>query len=177
MRAGTVIKEALSCVDFLPTVLGMMNVKTQGTEQGRDAATLFTAGRAPRDWKDISFLRGTGTQTSISWLAAVTTRYKLVVSPQEKPWLFDLQTDPDELTNVFQEPKYRDILRSMARDLLAYGKKYNDHYVTDPKINADLKWASQGDGPYVPSAPVPRARPANQLTKKNTSKRNRKQAR
>jgi arylsulfatase A-like enzyme len=171
VRAGTVIKEALGCVDFLPTILTMMGVKTPGTEQGRDASTMFTSASPPRGWKDISILRGTGTQTSVSWLAAVTTRYKLVVSPQDIPWLFDLQTDPDELTNVVQEPRYRDTLRFLAQELLAYGAAYNDHYVTDAKMNADLKWAADGDG-TPPVAAVRRAKAA----KKTANKRNKKTA-
>jgi len=177
VRAGTVIKEALGCVDFLPTMLGMMGVKTQGTEQGRDAAALFTTGRAPRDWKDISFLRGTGSKGSVNWLAAVNGRYKLVISPEDVPWLFDLETDRDELTNVFQASQYRDILRSMAKDLLAYGKKYNDHYVTDPKMNADLTWAAQGDGPYVSDASQGKIKTAARPAKKNAARRNKTQAR
>ncbi len=175
VRAGTVIHEALGCVDFLPTILGMMQVKTLGTEQGRDASTLFTTGCAPRDWKDISFLRGTGSPGTVNWLAVVNRRYKLVISPKDVPWLFDLKTDPDELTNVFQSPPYRDILRSMAKDLLAYGKQFSDSYVTDPKMNADLQWAAQGDGPYVPSVPAARGRPIKRLTPKNPNKRNGKQ--
>ncbi len=177
VRAGTVVKEALGCVDFLPTVLGMMGVKTKGTEQGRDAAALFTAGQAPRDWTDISFMRGTGSKGSVSWLAAVGGRFKLVVSPQDKPWLLDLHADPDELTNVFQEPKHRHVLRSMAQGLLDYGKKYNDHYVTNPKMNADLTWAAGGDGPYVSSAPQRKPRAAVKAAKKNAARRNRTQVR
>ncbi|NQV31235.1 MAG: sulfatase-like hydrolase/transferase, partial [Phycisphaeraceae bacterium] len=174
VSAGTVINETLGCVDFLPTVLSMMGVKTLGTEQGRDAAALFTKGSAPRDWKDISFMRGTGSPGTVNWLAAVTTRYKLVISPKDAPWLFDLQTDPDELNNVAMESRYRDTVRFLAKELLAYGKAYDDPYVTDLKMNADLKWAAQGQGPYVSTVS---AGPVKRLTSKNANKRNRKQPR
>jgi len=174
VRAGTVISETLGCVDFLPTILSMMDVKTLGTEQGRDAAALFTRGQVPKGWKDISFLRGTGSPGTVNWLAAVTTRYKLVISPKDMPWLFDLQTDPDELTNVFQVPQYRDTLRALAKDLLIYGKNYDDPYITDPKMNADLQWSAQGQGPYVPTAS---SGPVKRPTPKNPNKRNRKQPR
>ena len=119
-------------------------------------------------------MRGTGSPGTVNWLSAVTTRYKLVISPKDVPWLFDLQTDPDELTNVFQVPQYRDTLRALAEDLLAYGKAYDDPYVTDLKMNADLKWAAHGQGPYVPTAS---AGPVKRLTPKNANKRNRKQPR
>jgi arylsulfatase A-like enzyme len=173
VQPGTLIREALGCVDFLPTVLSMMGVKTQGTEQGRDASSLFTTGRAPQGWKDISFLRGTGSKGSVSWLAAVTARYKLVVSPQDRPWLFDLQADPDELNNVVLKPQYRDTLRFLAKDLLAYGEKHNDHYIHNPKMNADLKWAAYGDGP-PPVVPARRANAVRNQSKKNANKRKKK---
>ncbi len=173
VRAGTVINEALSCVDFLPTALTMMRVASPGTEQGRDATPLFTTGRAPRGWKDISFLRGTGSGASVSWLAAVTKRYKFVVSPQDIPWLFDLEADPDELVNVVQKSQYRDTVRFLAKELLAYGAAYDDHYVTDAKMNADLRWAAEGNG-APPAAPVRRVKAAKSSTKKNANRRNKK---
>ena len=58
-----------------------------------------------------------------------------------------------------------------SRALLAYGEEYSDHYVSDPKMNADLKWAAYGDGP-PPAIPVRRAKAA----KKNANKRNKKTA-
>ena len=39
--AGTVIGEALSCVDFLPTIATIMGFETAGEEEGRDASALF----------------------------------------------------------------------------------------------------------------------------------------
>jgi len=172
VRPGTIIQEALGCVDFLPTVLSLMGVETKGVEEGRDASALFTLGQAPASWKDISFLRGTGSKGSVNWLAAVTTRYKLVISPRDTPWLFDLQTDLDELNNVALKPQYRDTVRFLGKELLIHGKRYNDHYVTDPKMNADLKWAAFGDGP-PPAVPAPRAKAA----KKNAKMRNKKSTR
>jgi arylsulfatase A-like enzyme len=122
IRGGTVVNQALSCVDFLPTVLSLMGVDTAGREQGRDASALFT-GNAPADWKDIAFLRGTGTS---SWLSAVTDHYKLVYSPNDRPWLFDLTKDPNEVTNVFNDPEYRDVARELGAELGEYARTFND---------------------------------------------------
>ena len=101
----------------------------------------------------------------------MTTRHKLIVSPQDIPWLFDLETDQDDLVNAVQMPQYRDTLRILANELLAYGKQYNDHYVTDAKMNADLKWAASGDG-APPAVPVRRVKAAGNPAKKNANKRN-----
>ena len=141
IQAGTVVDEALGCVDFLPTILRLMGVPTVGREQGRDASTLLTTGKPPADWHDIVFIRGTG--KAMTWLAAVTDRYKLVFSAAADPWLFDLQEDPDELTNFFANPAYQQTVRELADRILEYGKEYHDPYIDDAGIKADLQAATR----------------------------------
>ncbi|HUT92809.1 MAG TPA: sulfatase [Thermoguttaceae bacterium] len=142
IKGGTVVTQALSCVDFLPTVLSLMGVETAGREQGRDAAALFT-GSAPADWEDIAFLRGT---SGAGWLCAVTDDHKLVYSPQDGPWLFDLANDPDELANCFDRPDCREVVRRLTSRLAEYCRKQNDPYGEDPKIKAEMAAALAPDG-------------------------------
>jgi len=151
IRAGTVVDEALDCVDFLPTILSLMGVKSAGKEHGRDASQLLTTGQAPSDWNDIAFLRSTGEERG--WLAAVTDRHKLIYSTADTPWLFNLEKDPDELTNMFHDPAYRETVRELSRQLAAYGKKHNDPRAANAHIPADLQWAVRGTGPYVSTRP------------------------
>ena len=150
IRPGTVVRQALGCVDFSPTVLGLMGLEAPPNIEGRDASALLT-GKAPDGWKDVVFMRGASknSQSPGNWLAAVTQRYKLVVSPIEKPWLFDLQKDPDEITNYFSDPACRETIRQLAKGLLAYGRRHNDPNVEEPRMKADLAWAVEGKGDYV----------------------------
>ena len=138
VKAGTVVKEAIGCVDFLPTVLELMNVKTAGKEEGRSYAEMFVKGKTPVGWEDIIFVRGTGKDEK-NWIAAITKRYKLVYAPNDKPWLFDLEKDPDELVNFYDDAKYLDITKKMAKSLLEYGDKYNDPRVKHESIKSQLK--------------------------------------
>jgi arylsulfatase A-like enzyme len=134
IQPGTVVQQALSCVDFLPTVLNLMEVKTAGKEEGRDASALF-AGAVPPQWNDIAFVRGT---SGAGWLCAVTDDYKLVYAPQGDPWLFDLKQDPDELTNFFQHPDYQEIVERLTKELADYCQRHNDPYGDTPQIKADM---------------------------------------
>ena len=134
IKAGTVINEALGCVDFLPTIINLMGFETAGAEQGRDASALFLAGKAPEGWRDVTFIRGTG-RNGQGWLAAVTDRYKLVYSAADDPWLFDLEKDPDELVNFFGEPAYRETVRELSREIVQYAKKYTDPRAENVKIH------------------------------------------
>jgi len=156
IKGPKVVNEALGCVDFLPTVLALMGVKTAGTEQGRNAAALFTD-KAPADWNDIAIFRATG--QAAGWLAAATARCKLVVSSNSAPWLFDNEKDPDELVNYFTDAGHRETVRTLCRQLLAYCKTYSDPRIEAPRIKADLTWGAEGKGKYV-APDLPAAKPA-----------------
>ena len=88
-------------------------------------------------WQDVAFFRGTGSSDK-NWLAAVTRCYKVVYSPKDDPWLFDLEGDPDELINYYQDPAHKDILRHLAQSLLDYGQSYQDARVQEPSIQVAL---------------------------------------
>lgn len=147
IRPGTTIHEAMSCVDFKPTILRLMNVDSPGPDEGRDCSKLLTEGKAPIDWNDVAFMRGTGQEAG--WVAAVTRRYKLVYSTKDDPWLFDLEKDPDELTNFYGHDRYRTTVRALSKQLRDYGKSCTDPRVANARIQADLKWAIEGTEPYV----------------------------
>ena len=139
---NTVINQALSTVDFLPTVMSLMDVSTAGLEQGRDASELFLTGAAPASWKDIIFIRGTGKRDNkpdINWLAAFTDRYKLIYSPTCQPWLFDHENDPDELINFYNDAEYREIISELAKSIMEYGTKHDDPRIHMNKIRGELE--------------------------------------
>jgi arylsulfatase A-like enzyme len=147
--SGMVVNEALGCVDFMPTILALMGVKASGTEQGRNAAALFTDKAPPADWNDIAIFRSSGGDSGSGWLAAATKRYKLVVTADGAPWLFDMEQDPHELENFFADPASREIVRTLSVQLLAYCATYNDPRIQSPRIKDDLTWGAEGTTPYA----------------------------
>mgnify|MGYP002631432967 CR=1 FL=1 len=166
IKGGTVVNEALTCVDFLPTVFSMMGVKTAGKEQGRDASRLF---RQPGTaWNDIAFVRSTGSGNN--WLMAVTDRYKLIFATQGKPWLYDLQADPDELNNALENPEHRETIRGMATALSKYGRTYGDPYLDHPRIKADTRWAVSEKTEYVEPANLEKPAPGKKRKGKKKAK-------
>ena len=135
--AGTVVDEALSCVDFMPTLFALTGDKLPKGVQGRDASALFR-GKADK-WDDVAFLRSTS--NGQPWLAAITDRHKLVYSSLGQPWLFDLKTDPDELQNAFDKPESKPIIRKLTKRLADYAKRNNDPYAGNKQIQADMSQA------------------------------------
>ena len=139
---GTIVNDALGCIDFLPTLLGLMGIKASGEEEGRDASALLASGNTPAGWKDITFVRGTDRGDGTGWLAAVTSQYKFIVSHQDEPWLLDLREDPDEVTNFFGDERHGVVVKELARELIEYGRRYGDPCTCNPKVAGALKRAA-----------------------------------
>ena len=141
VKAGTVVDAALSNVDFLPTVMKLLEVPLEHKVDGRDATALFT-GKSNGDWDDVAIIRSTGQpgRAGNAWISAITRQFKLVYSSNEEPWLIDLENDPNELTNLFGQGAHKQQARSMTEKLRAYGKAHNDPYVEIPRIRS---WMDQ----------------------------------
>jgi arylsulfatase A-like enzyme len=130
-----------------------MGIENPVKDEGRDASALFREGRAPADWKDVAFIRiGGGSKRAApsedgeytggaGWFGAFSRQYKFVVSPAAPPSLFDLENDPNELTNLFDSPAQRETVRRLGGELLAYAEKFNDPHLASARVKADLAWA------------------------------------
>lgn len=127
----TVVDEALTCVDFLPTVMSLLGVKVEHSVDGRNATTLLTGQNT--GWQDIAFVRST---PRVPWLSVITKRYKLVYSSNDQPWLIDLKNDRNELTNLFGLPEHKELVRRLTTELRKYGQQHDDEYVGHPRIQS-----------------------------------------
>ncbi len=120
--AGKTIREAFTTVDFAPTVLALMGLKTGTAFHGMDASADFTSPEKEVVKDRITYYAKTGGW----WVAAVDGRYKLVLDKQEKPWLIDLDVDPDELVNVYTDPKYTTVAKRLQDELFLQMKRFNE---------------------------------------------------
>lgn len=135
---GTVIENAISTVDFAPTILGLMRINHRVRMQGVDFSKLAMNPDRQERSKDITFVRSTGTGSDGNWIGAFTSRYKLIVSKNDDPWLLDLEIDPDELTNFILEPGYSSVVEELATDLKKYVNKFDDPFLLNTKMADDL---------------------------------------
>ena len=132
---GKVVNEALSCVDFMPTLLSLTDDKPPQGIEGRNASSLFKGDS--NNWNDIAFLRSTS--NGQPWLAAITDRYKLIYSSLGQPWLFDLKNDPNELHNNFNLPQSKSIVQKLTKQLVEYTKRTNDSYALNQAIKSNIE--------------------------------------
>lgn len=148
-KPGTVVSSPLNNADFKPTMLRLLGAPADARDEGRDASALLAGGPAPAGWQDLAFSRIGGDADS-GWMGVFSNRYKFVVSPHDSPCLFDLEKDPDELHNQFAKAEYRETVRTLAKALRGYAAERKDPLGTNAAIRADLDWAADGTGAYVP---------------------------
>lgn len=122
VKAGKHIEKAYTMADFTPTILGLMGIKTTTKFQGINAAKDFKSSQRQLINTRTVYL----TNANKRWVAAVNNQYKLVMSPLDKPWLFDLKKDPDELINFYNNPNYVNIAKTLKKELYFQMERYNE---------------------------------------------------
>lgn len=123
VKPGKIIKTAYSTVDFAPTILKMMEVEEELPEfHGQDVSEDFLNAQSHKDNDRIIYI----TNAASRWVAAVNDRYKLILSPTDSPWLFDLGKDPDELINFFNDPAYKEVadrfVKELTKQMIQFGE-------------------------------------------------------
>ena len=139
IRSGQVYEHPVGTVDVTPTIMGLLELAEDKDDQGRNlATTLMNVSAADIDPESppVTFLRNSG--TSAGWVAAVDARYKLILSVNDQPWLFDREQDPDELLNFYRRPGTEGVAERLANELREYGKRVNDPHLKHQRIADSL---------------------------------------
>lgn len=151
MAQGIKVDNVMSVVDFTPSILSFCGIESSERYNGRDLSDLWKGKKLPEELDDAVFMRATSpkvvsdwdepaTSKRAQWISVVTPQYKLTLSeyPSDVPWLTDLRNDPDELVNCYTAPAYKKVVRLLKKQLLEYGKQYNDPRIEVPKIKEEL---------------------------------------
>lgn len=141
-------RTTFSSVDFKPTILGLLDIKAKKASEGRDLSAYLLGKKMPEK-ENVAFMRSATRPGAFEkeetikrtfWVAAVTPRYKLIHTPNngENPWLVDLEKDPNELRNLYNEPASTQIISQLSKDLLEYGESTGDRMIINTKIKKEL---------------------------------------
>ncbi|MCC8172599.1 MAG: sulfatase-like hydrolase/transferase [Parabacteroides sp.] len=148
-KKPVVDKTLFASVNFKPTLLGLFGFEARQKPDGRDMSA-YLAGKKVFEKDAVIFMRsptrlhafeGAEDQEGhLYWVAAVTSRYKLIVTPNkgETPWLIDLKKDPFELHNFYSDPAYAEVVSRLSEKLWEYGQTSGDKMVTRSKIKDEL---------------------------------------
>jgi arylsulfatase A-like enzyme len=110
-KPGLVNADLVSTLDFAPTFLAAAGVPVPKDVHGRDLSGVLR-GETPKDWRSsfyYHYYEHPGEHFVRKHYGVVTQRYKLVhfYEPDVNLWeMFDLKSDPKELTNVYDKPEH-----------------------------------------------------------------------
>jgi arylsulfatase A-like enzyme len=133
-KAGSTNADIVSNLDFGPTFLEAAGIEVPKDVHGRSLVPIFK-GLTPADWRKsfyYHYYEYPGPHSVHRHYGVVTDRYKLVrfYEPEVNEWeLFDLKTDPRELTSVYGKPAYSEVQKQLEAELARLRKELK---VPDP---------------------------------------------
>lgn len=115
--AGATSGAIQSLVDMAPTFLDAAGVKIPFAMQGLSQLPAWQGGEAVRHH---ALVENHHNRAAVHLRTMVTDRYKLTVYRGQPEWgeLFDLQADPNELHNLFDDPEARGLRASLVEELV-----------------------------------------------------------
>lgn len=127
VEAGSENRDLVQNLDFAETFLDLAGVEIPESMQGRSLVPLLK-GETPDDWRDgiyYQYYEYPGVHSVRRHYGIRTDRYKLVHYYNLGEWeLFDLETDPDELQSVYDDPAYTDTVAMLKQKLDALRAQY-----------------------------------------------------
>jgi arylsulfatase A-like enzyme len=122
VKPGSTSSSIVSNIDFAETFLEAAGLPIPGEMQGRSLVPLLK-GQTPPDWRKsfyYQYFEYPVPHRVRPHYGVVTARFKLVrfESPDVKEWeLFDIEQDPLELRNVYDEPANQAVVADLKREL------------------------------------------------------------
>jgi arylsulfatase A-like enzyme len=155
IKPGSVSKNFVVNIDFAPTFLDYAGLKIPNDMDGESLRPVLR-GKTPENWRTDMYYRYWMHRAHYNIAAHYgirTDRYKLIFyyglpldasgafhesTPPE--WeLFDLQKDPSEMNNVYNDPTYADEIKQLKTRLLELKKQYKDTDNKYPELTAVRK--------------------------------------
>ena len=126
VRPGSENTDLVQNLDFAETFLHAAGVAIPAELQGRSLVPLLRSQR-PDNWRDAIYYQyyEHGAHGVPRHYGVRTERYKLIHYPTTGEWeLFDLQTDPDELRSIYDDPAHADRVQQLKTRLQQLREQY-----------------------------------------------------
>ena len=127
---GTTVDAMIQNIDYAPTFLDYAGLEVPGAIQGRSLVDV-AEGDTPADWRDsvyYHYYEFPGFHAVRAHYGVRNERYKLARFYGDiEAWeFFDLQTDPQEVKNLIDDPAYQQEIAAMKAELQRLRAQYDD---------------------------------------------------
>ena len=149
IKEGTVVNELVQNLDFAPTMLDFAGVQIPSDMQGESFRSLVNG--STTEWRDAvyyTYYEYPSVHMVKRHHGIATDRYKLIHFYYDvDEWeMYDLEKDPSELNNVYQDPAYAEVKEELHLKLAELRKKYGDSDELDQRyIKAYLEHTAKGN--------------------------------
>lgn len=130
IKPGSVNNDMVMNLDIGETLLDAAHVKIPADMQGKSMLPLWE-GKTPDDWRKYvyyHYYESGGEHNVAKHIGVRSDHYKLIYFYENNEWeLYDLQKDPDELNNVYDNPNYKQVQDSLKKELQIQMKKFKDN--------------------------------------------------
>lgn len=132
IRSGTSVKAISLNIDIAPTLLEYAGIEIPEDIQGKSLKSLLEQDKkAEKTWRKsmyYQYFEYPKWHNVQPHYGIRTERYKLIHYYFDiDAWeLFDLQNDPNELRNLYNEPKCQELIEMLKKELYALQKEYKD---------------------------------------------------
>jgi arylsulfatase A-like enzyme len=144
---GGKVQAFTEAVDIMPSLLDWLGGVPPRACDGRSLLP-FLKGETPANWRQEahweydfrSFAESRGAPVlgllpeESAMIGQRGARYKLVQFTALPPLLFDLQEDPDEFTNLAEDPAHRDVLLAETQKLISWRMAHNERSLTHLRL-------------------------------------------
>lgn len=139
IKPGSVSKSMALNLDFPATMLDAAGAKVPADMQGRSFLPVLM-GKPPANWRRSMYYRyyHPGHHNVAAHYGVRTDRYKLIFFNKLNQWeLYDLQKDPIEMKNVYNDPAYQKTVEQLKKELYRLKKEFKDDDQFADKLPAD----------------------------------------
>ncbi|SNT41942.1 uncharacterized sulfatase [Granulicella rosea] len=117
IRAGMMVEPCIANVDLLPTLAGLLGLKTAGREQGRDGSALLRGETA--GWEDVAFIH----KDNFSQSGVFTSEWELGLAKDGGSVLFDRRKDPLQVRNLYGDAAHAGVVKRLTARTLEHNRK------------------------------------------------------
>ncbi len=137
IKGGQKSDEMVLNLDIMPTILDLAGVKIPDALQGKSMMPLLEGRSVPwrKDWL-YEYYEYPGAENVKPCRGVRNTRYKYIhyfLDAQEYEF-YDLATDPDEVHNLYGDPKYSGLIAKHAARLEELRRETHDTYAYRPTV-------------------------------------------